>query len=277
MAARQWRRLHPKKRYLPKPYAPTFPVSIEREYGRDLADVIASIDNAMKAIILPALPGLLASRHEFRAKRDADDMDSIHEMWRRVGLMVEEDYTDDELKSIALARGSETSDWNKKTISKNLKKVIGLDPLFGDAGVRKEMQLFAITNVNLIESLRDDTIKKLETQMLVDFQQGLRAEEIAKRLEEYVDPKVGTARARANLIARDQIGKLNGQLTQIRQEEIGVESYTWRTMGDARVRDEHQELADQVFRWDDPPSVGHPGDDYQCRCYAEPVLSEYVN
>ena len=28
---------------------------------------------------------------------------------------------------------------------------------------------------------------------------------------------------------------------------------------------------DQVFRWDDPPDGGHPGEAYNCRCVAEPI------
>lgn len=276
MAGKHWRRLHPRAKRLPRQNAPQFPVGIEREYGRDLGKILQTIQMNMRSIIIPALPGLVVERNEFRTRKDADEIDRIHEMWKRIGILTEEQWTDEDLALMASKRGVETSQWNKNLLAKNMKRVIALDPLFGDAGLTRELRLFTVSNVNLIESLRDDTIKKLETTMLADFQRGLRAEEIAKDLEEYIDPAFGNARARANLIARDQIGKLNGQLTQLRQEEIGVERYTWRTMGDSRVRDEHQELNGQVFSWSDPPSVGHPGDDYQCRCYAEPDLSAYI-
>jgi uncharacterized protein with gpF-like domain len=37
------------------------------------------------------------------------------------------------------------------------------------------------------------------------------------------------------------------------------------------VRDSHAEYDDQVFRWDEPPAGGHPGQAHNCRCYAEPI------
>jgi SPP1 gp7 family putative phage head morphogenesis protein len=63
-----------------------------------------------------------------------------------------------------------------------------------------------------------------------------------------------------------------------RQRELGVERFVWRTMGDERVRDEHDELKGETFSYDDPPEIDGeptlPGDDVQCRCYAEPVLDD---
>ncbi len=42
--------------------------------------------------------------------------------------------------------------------------------------------------------------------------------------------------SRAKLLARDQVGKLNGRLTQRRQQDIGVEMYIWSTSRDERMR-----------------------------------------
>ena len=60
-------------------------------------------------------------------------------------------------------------------------------------------------------------------------------------------------------------------INQLRQEDLGVERYVWRSRDDDRVRSSHAENDDQVFRWDSPPSGGHPGQAPNCRCYAEPV------
>lgn len=77
---------------------------------------------------------------------------------------------------------------------------------------------------------------------------------------------------RARLIARDQTNKLNGALTKARQTSLGVKRYRWSTSGDERVRQDHQALDGQVFSWDKPPAVGHPGQDIQCRCVAIPIF-----
>ena len=91
-----------------------------------------------------------------------------------------------------------------------------------------------------------------------------------------MEERYGMAEDDARRIARDQIGKLNAQVNQERQESMGVTRFVWRTMRDDRVRDEHQELEGEVFSWDDPPAEGLPGEDVQCRCYSEPDFSDLI-
>lgn len=62
-----------------------------------------------------------------------------------------------------------------------------------------------------------------------------------------------------------------GLVNQLRQQDLGIERYVWRSQDDAKVRDSHAEYDDRVFRWDEPPAGGHPGQAHNCRCYAEPV------
>ena len=45
--------------------------------------------------------------------------------------------------------------------------------------------------------------------------------------------------------------------------------YVWRCVGDDKTRTTHAERDGQVFAWDNPPEGGHPGEDYNCRCWAE--------
>ena len=62
-----------------------------------------------------------------------------------------------------------------------------------------------------------------------------------------------------------------GLINQLRQQDLGIERYIWRSQDDAKVRDSHAEYDDRVFRWDEPPGGGHPGQAHNCRCFAEPV------
>lgn len=41
--------------------------------------------------------------------------------------------------------------------------------------------------------------------------------------------------------------------------------------GAPAVRDSHAAYDDRVFRWDDPPPGGHPGQAHNCRCWSEPI------
>lgn len=50
--------------------------------------------------------------------------------------------------------------------------------------------------------------------------------------------------------------------------------YVWRTSGDNKVRSSHAANNGKIFAWDNPPETGHPGEDYGCRCTAEPHTPE---
>lgn len=85
--------------------------------------------------------------------------------------------------------------------------------------------------------------------------------------------------SRATLIARTEIAKANAVMTQARAQGAGITHYIWRTAEDGDVRDSHAEMANRIFRFDDPPYVegegNHgPGEIYNCRCYAEPVIPD---
>jgi hypothetical protein len=62
-----------------------------------------------------------------------------------------------------------------------------------------------------------------------------------------------------------------GLINQLRQQDLGIERYIWRSRDDSKVRDSHADFDDQVFRWDEAPADGHPGQAHNCRCVAEPV------
>lgn len=47
-------------------------------------------------------------------------------------------------------------------------------------------------------------------------------------------------------------------------------SYVWRTREDEKVRPSHAANDGVIFAWDTPPPTGHPGEDFGCRCIAEP-------
>ena len=50
--------------------------------------------------------------------------------------------------------------------------------------------------------------------------------------------------------------------------------YIWRTFGDEQVRLSHAANDGRLFgrAWDDPPATGLPGEDFGCRCVAEPYV-----
>lgn len=61
---------------------------------------------------------------------------------------------------------------------------------------------------------------------------------------------------------------MNEELTALEAEGA---FFVWRTAGDDKVRNEHAMRSGRVFTFDAPPDGELPGEDYNCRCWAEPV------
>lgn len=73
---------------------------------------------------------------------------------------------------------------------------------------------------------------------------------------------------RNELWARNETGNLYSEELKSLWIENDIERYIWRTMQDNRVRMEHVEKNGKVFRVDEGIL---PGQDFGCRCWAEPA------
>lgn len=150
--------------------------------------------------------------------------------------------------------------------------------------VLANLELALTRNTALIESITSQHLAQVG-QAVLDNYRGVPLPEgvsLTQRLQQIG----GISENRARLIARDQTSKLAGALNSTRQQEAGIEEYTWHTSLDNRVvgtpgglypkgserHEDHYEREGKTFRWDSPPSDGHPGEPIQCRCYPRPVL-----
>ncbi|MDP3278283.1 MAG: minor capsid protein [Deltaproteobacteria bacterium] len=112
---------------------------------------------------------------------------------------------------------------------------------------------------------------------LLEQHRGPSIVEVAKRVRE----QTSASKSKAELTARDQVLKLNSAITQDQHLAAGITEYEWSTSGDERVRDGHKKLDGKRFKYAEPPVVdasgrrANPGEDYQCRCVAVPVLDDH--
>jgi len=150
---------------------------------------------------------------------------------------------------------------------------------------------WANMNYDLIKSLSNQYIKQVNDLTEKAIVNGWTSGQLMKEITAMGATITGP---RARLIARDQIGKLNGSITQARMEEVGLEMYEWSTSADERVRSSHRPMDGLLCQWNDssvysadggktwiPRPSGatrsHPGYDIQCRCTALAYYNELVN
>lgn len=140
---------------------------------------------------------------------------------------------------------------------------------------------FAIEQADRIKSMDTDYFDRVRQMTIEAVAEGKSTAELRKQLQEQLE----ITRSQAQFIARDSTGTLNGLITEKRQTELGVTQYRWRTSKDIRVRGNpgglypkavpsHFDREGVIFDWNDPPSDGHPGVPFNCRCTAEPVLPD---
>ena len=164
--------------------------------------------------------------------------------------------------------GDKTVAFNDAKYDDPLMHLIGI----GDVSANIEQRIvdgWITENVQLVSNMNTQQIGKLETLFLRSLRDGSRSAQVAGE----VSTVLGESISRARLIARDQIGKLDGQLSMHKQTAAGISGYVWRGALDARERPSHVAREGVVFQWDAPPPDGHPGQAIQCRCNAEPDLS----
>lgn len=272
------------KRRLPRAPRMLHPTPIVREYTKELRSMVDSLREVTAAKLLPKLEVLSAqvtSQRPKVARGDADDSwaKKYQAILSDVKLEFGRTYTDEELEALAKKTGKSVSYWQRRQLNKVTSRLLDLDVPGYEPWLEPELDAFAVQNVALIKSVPDRFFDQVQHIVLNGFRQGSLAEDISKDIQ----GRLGVARANADRIARDQVGKLSGQLNGLRQQNLGIEQYTWRTSLDERVRGNpggkypdaypsHWAREGKVFSWDNPPSDGHPGEPINCRCTAEPVI-----
>ena len=258
-----------KRPKLRKPGRPTPPLAQEEAYTRELqAKFVEPYREAAERILIPRLPMLVAQAE--RERRDAgtwrSNLDKVVEL---VSATHSAEQTHQTAVKAATAMAAGVNRRNAEEVHRMLVRAVGVDVWQHEPHLNEFTARTIKKNVDYITTIKTQQLQQVAQVVEAGIRRGLRVEVIAKDIEKRFD----VSASRAKLIARDQVGSFNGELMQMRQQGLGVEGYFWRGMLDSRERDEHVEREGERFAWADPPDGGHPGDDFQCRCTAEPDFS----
>lgn len=247
-----------------------YPLSYERDYAKKLT---AYVDRKFKIIkaFLPEMraaiesPSAMNARIEIvideirRAVENAETMTaSINCTYQLVDR-----YNESEFNAIIGSVFGKGTKLNGQPMPGNMDAVDDLAEL---------KDLWVQENLDLIKSIDEDTLQRLKRMMTQAVLDNVNGAELTKYLIDDLQDITGVTRSRAALIGTDQVGKLNGRLSQYRQEHVGITSYIWETCHDSRVRKSHAARNGHRYYWSNPPPDGHPGMPIRCRCVALPVI-----
>lgn len=251
-----------------------YPLGIEREYSRVLTQIVNFTRRQILDILVSKLKQIKLEAESVRPDSRTDAYTStISELIQGIRVRVGEKLGPAVITQIAKTVGRRVSIHNRNQIERQL-TTNTLDPSLVVASfqiesyLEPELENFAFWNSRLISSVTEKYIDDVQNITLSGMQTGQSTRSMAKE----ISSRFGVTKRRAELIARDQVSKLNGQLTQLRHKEAGVKKYRWRTSRDERVRATHAAREGKIYSWNSPPSDGHPGEPINCRCSAEPIL-----
>lgn len=247
------------------------PVAIEREYGRALVAFISRVRPLFNAL-LEEMPSLLRSAAQDRGRMDAGEGKRARKLVEDAKGKIKGAISEDEIEEVATRFAQRTSTYQWTQLGKQVKASLGIDLLTQDPALRAVVEGFAAENVALVKSIPESLARDVEKATTGALQDGIRWEELSSTLQE----RFSINENRAELLARDQIGKLYGQLNASRQQNLGIKHFYWRTVADERVRKTHAQHNGERYSFNEPPEGLLPGEDYLCRCNAEPDFTDIL-
>lgn len=161
----------------------------------------------------------------------------------------------------------------------------------------------SLNTIGIKDELSKERAEKIATEYVHNLEKyivGFTAEKTAKlrekireatlkgiRYEAFISDiqmEYGVTLEKARFWARQENNLMVAKLRETRFRESGVTQYQWRTVAGSPnhpVRDSHKALNGKIFSWDKPPVTSdqgkpirrnNPGEDYNCRCIAIPVV-----
>jgi uncharacterized protein with gpF-like domain len=163
--------------------------------------------------------------------------------------------------------------------------------------VETKRQWIDVLDRSVAQNISSYTDKIRET-VYAAIQEGRTIDYIITAIK---DVNISLDEKKAEFLAKDLTGKLNGVIEKNLQVSIGIDQYLWQTMKDERVRGRpggvyaskipsHWAMESLVCQWGNPTVVSfdlgktwvprmadmpfsHPGEDWLCRCSGSPYSS----
>lgn len=271
-----------------KPPKWLYPHSAENEYRKFLLSISRNMRDLTKEILIPQLESLVYEADLSRPSNIRHDnwSENADRLIDSLFIAMERDFP--ELRFTLLNIGQKVNSFNNAQWRKIMRSVMGVEYFTREPWQDAMIASFTHENTALITRTVESIKKDISRIVQEGLKNGKRWETIRAELLRGTKLKKGVFHkldTRMKIIARDQVGKLNGQLTEYRQSSMGITKYIWRTSLDERVRGKpggrfpdavpsHWDREGKTYYWRKPPRGGHPGSAILCRCYAEADFSK---
>jgi len=192
--------------------------------------------------------------------------------------------------------------YNKEKFMSHMRKALGIDiGAIVDEAMKDELDIMIIENTSYIKSIPDYLVGHVADRVVQHFK-GIPMPE-NRTLRQQIKEEFKISDGRAKVLARDQTSKMNTSISAIRQVNLGIDCYVWKTVEDERVvgkpggvypkttklHKNHYIMQGLLCKWADPnvysddkgatwkPRTAqmphnHPGDDIMCRCRPAPFI-----
>lgn len=207
-----------------------------------------------------------------------DDTDILLNAFNRIRDRFRQQSSQADAGALSATAANQVNQANQKYHVEAMNRVLGVNPVLLEPWIEEEVKAFIAENASLITTLPQEGLSDIEQLVFRERKRGASPAEMRAKIVE----QFGVTQGRARVIARDQVGKFNARMSELRQRNLNIDEYIWRTSKDGRVRSDHAHLEGQRIKWSDPPVTvttgkragerNHAGQDIQCRCFPEPII-----
>lgn len=194
--------------------------------------------------------------------------------------------------------------YNKQKFMSQMRQVLGIDVgAIVDEAMKDELDIMMMENAHYIKSIPSYLVGHVADRVIQHFRGDPMPE--GRTLRQQIREEFKVSDGRAKVLARDQTAKMNTSITCIRQVNLGIDCYIWRTVEDNAVvgapgglypynpknklHKNHYIMNGMLCKWADrdvysddkgktwkPRTAemphNHPGDDIMCRCRPAPFI-----
>jgi uncharacterized protein with gpF-like domain len=221
-----------------------YPAATETQYAKELTSAVKKVTGPGTRMMIDAYPRWVKAEMEGTPWRDdlSDVLQTLTDLAQNYFIDNEPDWIE-----FLTGIGFSVSNYNIKEFSRQSKKATGVsyrdvlpridtirtDVTYGEAWLGEAVRQWATLNYDYLSKYPVEYIDELN-DLVTDAVLNGRSSYAVE--DEIRDKATKWNRSRPELLARDQVGKLYGEMTRARNQEVGVEYYDWWTARDERVR-----------------------------------------